>query len=501
MTHNAARRGASPVVVALVAVLIGIVPSGARAAPKASFVNFEVAGTPPNPNPPPGAVCPQSTPSITCTNFAAEPAIDVADDGTFFGSSENGLGGGTDAWKATSTDARHFVELPSPNQTSATQDTGFGPGGGDTDIAVATATNASGRYNVYVSSLTLANVDVSTSTDGGASWSLNPVGATIPGDDRPWIAAVGARKACVSYHDVATFRIHVNCSSDAGTTFTQLGEAIDADHAFLTEQNQIGNLVISRTGGNAIYQIMVGPTDAEELVTCGTPAGPPSCYRTVWLAVSTDGGQTFTDRKVYTGGPDQSFNHNFPNVAVDRAGNAYVAFSDNHDVYFSFSTNGGATWTQAVGVNKAGANTAIFPWLEAGASGKVDLVYYGSSYFDGINPPDSYPDGAAWFVYIAQNLRATTPGSSFSQTQASPVVHYGGVCEGGISCTGNRDLYDDFGVAASPVTGMASIIYSDDQYSNTASAPAPPGCTPGRTNSPSCDHTMIAAQTAGKGIF
>ena len=139
--------------------------------------------------------------------------------------------------------------------------------------------------------------------------------------------------------------------------------------------------------------------------------------------------------------------------------------------------------------------------MVAGDAGRVDLVYYGSSFFDGINPPDSYPDGAAWFVYMAQNLRATTPGSPFSQTQASPVVHYGGVCEGGISCTGNRDLYDDFGVAASPVTGMASIIYSDDQYSNTASAPAPPGCTPSRTNSPSCDHTMIAAQTAGRGIF
>src|SRR5256885_7161870 len=27
-------------------------------------------------------------------------------------------------------------------------------------------------------------VDVSTSTDGGTTWKLNPTGATIPGDDR-----------------------------------------------------------------------------------------------------------------------------------------------------------------------------------------------------------------------------------------------------------------------------------------------------------------------------
>src|SRR5438876_1553445 len=217
--YPTSRRGALPLAALLIAIaaLVWSVPGTAAAS--ATFVNFEVAGTPPNPNPPPGTVCPKSKASTACTNFAAEPAIDAADDGTFYGSSENGLGGGTDAWKATSTDARHFVELPSPNQTSATQDTGFAPGGGDTDIAVATATNASGRYNAYVSSLTLANVDVSTSTDGGASWSLNPVGDTVPGDDRPLNAAGGARKVCVSYHDVATFRIHVNCSSDAGTTF------------------------------------------------------------------------------------------------------------------------------------------------------------------------------------------------------------------------------------------------------------------------------------------
>src|SRR6266480_1118258 len=73
--------------------------------------------------------------------------------------------------------------------------------------------------------------------------------------------------------------------------------------------------------------------------------------------------------------------------------------------------------------------------------------------------------------------------------------------EGGISCTGNRDLYDDFGVAASPTTGLASIIYSNDQYVNTSNEPAAPGCTSSTTNTGSCDHTDIATQTSGPGIF
>ena len=76
-----------------------------------------------------------------------------------------------------------------------------------------------------------------------------------------------------------------------------------------------------------------------------------------------------------------------------------------------------------------------------------------------------------------------------------------GVCEGGVSCTGNRDLFDDFGVAASPATGMASIIYSDDQYTNDANNPPQVGCTPARSNTGACDHTAVATQTSGPGIY
>ncbi len=112
------------------------------------------------------------------------------------------------------------------------------------------------------------------------------------------------------------------------------------------------------------------------------------------------------------------------------------------------------------------------------------MVWYGTSYYDGTNPPDGYPAAAAWYVYFAQNSNASTAGSTFTQVAATPVIHFGGVCEGGISCTGNRDLYDDFGIAVNPTTGFASIVYSDDQPGNDGAS----------------DHTAIATQTAGRGI-
>ncbi len=138
------------------------------------------------------------------------------------------------------------------------------------------------------------------------------------------------------------------------------------------------------------------------------------------------------------------------------------------------------------------------PWSVAGSAGKLDVVWYGTSYYEGTNPPDNYPASAQWYVYFAQNLRATTVGSAFTQVKASAVVHTGGVCESGVTCTGNRDLYDDFGIAANPKTGLASIVYTDDQYAQTGGHQ--PNCTSADNSTINCNHTGIATQTSGTGI-
>src|SRR5438552_13490171 len=188
------------VVVVVLLAPVMVVPSAGGARGKASFANLTISETP-------GVTCPGSR---ECVNFASEPTIRADGDGNFFGSSENGLGGGTVAVRSTD-GGLHYLTLPSPNAVSQANTTGFAPGGGDTDLAVAPVRNAAGTFNVYVASLSLANVDVSTSSDNGASWTLNPVAADVPGDDREWIAADGASKVCVSYHDAA-FNLWVNCS-------------------------------------------------------------------------------------------------------------------------------------------------------------------------------------------------------------------------------------------------------------------------------------------------
>src|SRR5437016_3927631 len=196
-----------------------------------------------------------------------------------------------------------------------------------------------------ISSLSLANVTVSTSQDGGKTWSKNVLSATIPGDDREWIAADQASKVCISYHDIVTFNIDVNCSFDAGATFTQLGSAIDVAHAFLIDDNEIGNLAIDPRN-HIIYQVFSGIANATEALL-------PSSFHAVWIAVSPDGGQTFTDKPVYVNpNTSVSYGHQFVNVSVDRAGTVYVVYTDNHNLFYSFSTDGGGTWTGPIQVNQ-----------------------------------------------------------------------------------------------------------------------------------------------------
>lgn len=470
--------------------------------PGNAFVNFSLAATPPNAA---GTTCPGSG---LCYNGAAEPAIRATADGQFYASSENGLGSGTLAWRSGD-NGLHYASLPSPNDasvgsTSTGKEGGVEPGGGDTDVAVATAKNEQGNYNAYVSSLTLASVDVSTSSDNGASWTLDPA-AALPIDDRPWVAATGASTVCISYLTAPGILapeagLHVGCSNDAGATFTQLADAYDSSDTASGCRlgSRTGNLAFDPSNGNNLYAIAV----------CGTVADAtnpnPTGLHIVVVASSTDGGKTFTDHVAYAN-PDHTvdYQNQFPNIAVDKAGNVYAVYSDDKAVFYSFSTDHGQTWHGPYRVSKAG-ETAIFPWASAGDAGKIEVVFYKTPFLaNATNPnPSSFPASAAWTVGFAQNLSATTAGSSFTESTPTPIVHYGAVCQAGAGCTGNRDLFDDFGVAASPTTGLASIVYSDDQYvAGDPNSVNSPSCTPSQSNAGVCDHTAIATQTAGTGIF
>src|SRR5437870_3004007 len=174
-----------------------------------------------------------------------EPSVRVAPDGAVYVSSIRGVPGGVDLH-------RYFAATDGPPGAGGTypfkyegqpdncgilangcannslDPLGLGLGGGDVDIAVNYPT--SGVPNLALVSLTLApGVTGTHSTDRGDTFTApNPVVALIPGDDRQWIDGTGAQNVYLNYHDVGTFNIEVQRSSDGGQTYLDgFGEAID----------------------------------------------------------------------------------------------------------------------------------------------------------------------------------------------------------------------------------------------------------------------------------
>ena len=145
------------------------------------------------------------------------------------------------------------------------------------------------------------------------------------------------------------------------------------------------------------------------------------------------------------------YDNQFVNVAVDKGGNVYVAYSDNHGIFYQYSTNHGQTFSAPSRSHRARIRRSCPGWRPV-TRGKIDLVYYQAAGYSG--NPEVAPLSVAWKVVMAQSLAAASSRPAFNYTTVNPVVHHGGVCEGGALCTGNRDLYDDFGVEASPTTGL-----------------------------------------------
>jgi hypothetical protein len=378
------------------------------------------------------------------TNAAGEPAIHVSRANNVFLGSELGVGGGSVLWRglgAVGGSGASGCGLEFRGQPNAVS--GVGASGGDIDVAIASAKNATGNYNVYVSSLNLASVNVATSTDNGTTFSQIPVQAGLPLDDREWIAAFGANTSLLSYHDIATNNIDVLRSDTGGGPYTQASRVIP-DTDYKAQNNELGNLVIDHrnlpntTGGFYAYQSFVAPSNSS-----GTH------YNEAFLGVSSDGGHTWTDRAIpcSTESSSTDLNHNFPNVSVDPAGRLWYAWSDDTTIRTARSSDHGKTWTCSKPVS-TGSAQAIFPWLVATSKG-VDLVYYGA-------PTKT---NQTWYVHFVQNTAGTVTGWGTPQRLMS--VHQGAVCEGGVSCTTGRQLFDDFGVDTDSL-GFAHIAFSHD---------------------------------------
>ena len=480
-----------------------------------------------------------------------EPGVRVDSQGTIYVDSIRGVPGGADAWRWDQSLGPIFDGAPNSNGTlpfryegqpdncgiltngcannvGSPTNPGVAPGGGDADIAV-NGPDPSNTYNsvpipnVAFESLSLVDITAARSTDRAGTFSVsptaanafpipNPVSAVVPGDDRMWIDAVNDPSTVyMNYHDLATFNIDVQRSTDGGGTYASgVGEAIDpatfatagnvgpTASANVAGQTKIDKSSCPSSGGN-LYVVFVAPDNAVENAT-----GQP--LRSGYVAVSNDAklglpAFLFIDHKIFTspaGSPGATFGTNqvFPALAVDNFGFVYAVWSDQTHIYFTSSSDQGTTWTMPIQVN-SGATVGkanVFPWVAADAFGHVVVTWLGANLAGNSNDRNAMENGgtsagvpcsdgtnkcwAQWNVYMAETTTGTELVPPFTQYTASDhVIHAGTVSTGGLGGGANRSLADFFQVALDP-QHRANIAFADDHVLSPQCATRTPGhCT------------------------
>jgi hypothetical protein len=375
----------------------------------------------------------------------AEPRIVHDPVGNLYLTAIQGVPAGSDTWKSMDGgNTWSYIGEPDGAQAAASSLglVGVGAGGGDEDII--TLPNG----NVVMTSLWLGGNTTCTSSNGGAVWACDPEGSTLPADDRQWLANFDSSTVYITSKQLGadlngTDSIYVAKSTDGGVTFPFVSQVTTPDLG--VQPGDQGNILVDHNNGN-VYTVFFGSIENQ-----------------LYLAKSVDAGQTWMLKLAYQAPDNVSLAHVFPSLALDHAGNLYIAFSDGVTSFLIHSTNGGESWSTPVRVN-AGANakTSVEPWVVAGDAGRVAVFFYGTS------DPSFNSSSAQWSIYMAQSQNALAAVPTFSISAATGVMHIGAICNNGLGCaSGTRNLLEYFYPDVYP-DGNVFVPYPDDLHVNHA---------------------------------
>ena len=352
-----------------------------------------------------------------------EPDIEVNRFGTIYVTAIQGVPAGTDFWRSTDGGAT-FEYLGQPDGAQSPEVAALrraGLGGGDNDLSLGAPfvllevpglgrIDSTGRVNL--SSLWLGSVTMAGSIDEGDNFV--PSQQPVPVVDRQWNASVGTSRVYMTSTQLGallsgTTSLVVVQSDDGGLTFPRA--AFITSPLTVPRERLQGNLVANPAPGadppnSAVYNVFAGSNRTDLFVAkCDAPCQLPLLSGSTAVDATQ---RPFRARRIFTAPQGSSVDNVFPVIAADNGGGVHVAYSDKKAVFLISSADGGATWTDPVQVNNPAdpdTATALFPWLFAGDSGQVGVMWYGT---DRVGNADSEAEfaEAEWKIYYALTANA-----------------------------------------------------------------------------------------------
>lgn len=460
-----------------------------------------------------------------------EPSVGIDSSGRVFASGPTGTGTQRSVWYG-SVDAGHSFRPISPGPVpSGMQSFNAPPGGGDTDIAF-----ARNGTQYFTDLYALVCLRVAVTSDGGKTVSQNqyPGGcAGLPGADRQWLAvydpAPGTPKESpYTGQTPLVYQEYNNLS--CGAQWVRSTDGLSYDNAETDGPGSAtgycplgadGYPAVDQQTGKVFQAAGQAVPNADNKWDLLLNIGTPDANGDLKFLDSGAGGDPTKLIHVadnLPGDPDVLFTV----LSMDQARNLHLVWAvddpssdqskpGQRQVFVSVASaaSGWRNWTPPMQVSDASSATGdavnIFPWIQAGAGGRADAVWYGQDKL--VNP--SSKSGQAWNTFMAQVVYPTNADGSI--TGAAPKVtlvkvtphpmHYQDACLQGTGCIssqGNRNLADFFQVKMDQ-SGAAEVVYDD-----TSNGLAQAGFTPG--DQELADHSgapvvTLARQSAGPGLL
>ncbi|MHB8585051.1 MAG: sialidase family protein [Thermoplasmatota archaeon] len=321
------------------------------------------------------------------------------------------------------------------------------------------------------------SIPVQYSLDKGKTWSKPWDAARGNSTDREWIVTDSLGHVFVSWRDFDN-------SSDTKCS----GPAVPALQSCQSPPAMVDMRVLANGSWSPVLHVA---PDRHEGPIVSDPASGwiylPLSDGVVSVARSHDMGKTWQMVNL-TGTP--ALTHIFPVMTADTAGTLYLAYSadpnsptnalsadptglsqngwlDQSQVFVSVSHDHGATWSKPMAVSPAG-HTAIFPWVTAGAPGRVAVAWYEGTLG---TPNERLPD--VWHVAVAMSTTADAASPTWKSSFVSETPnHIGSICTQGGLCLltgGDRSLLDFFEMRLLP-DGSPVLAFSADAPVRIATA-------------------------------
>ena len=313
-----------------------------------------------------------------------------------------------------------------------------------------------GAGNIYVAGIDLANDALVSSADGGLTWPTGTV--QCHEGDRPWLAGGKGKEVFLASNSEQHGHIVVR-STDGGATCSSAfatGEVNNwTGYGKLVYDNKTDTIYEAAINGNQLGTIAL--PHATSKFDSGSPgnfvphaAVRGTSFNTFWKAqIAQDAAGTLylawttDDRKTGTSG--------------GCSGNATPTANS---VLLTHSTDGGQTWSTPMVVAHPGT-TVNWPWIVAGANGRVAVAWYA---YDRIVDLNCAPADAKMGVRLAMIRDAATAHPNVATTD--PIgrpVHVGPVCTNGTACvaTGQDRRLGEFFTLAPDANGCVMIATGD----------------------------------------